>query len=334
MLSSVGHGDRDSPARWAVTPQHRCLIWGTPAGLTSFQGRRFSTVVEESERAGGSYSIERIVVDRMIPQLDDPAKARLTTYLVKSRQRGNEVPHVGQREVEEALAAAPTSVHERAMSLLEYVALRTENVGDYVVPGDVMPGALAWSESTDAEEVAFLVRYLGSRKLVLPRGKWGIEQQCVVSVEGYSLLETERTASMPYQAFVAMWFDQSMENVYEDGLRPAIEDAGYDACRVDQTQNIGKIDDQIIREIRRSRFVVADFTQGESGNRGSVYYEAGFARGHGVPVISTCREDQIKNLAFDTRQYAHIPWTNPEDLRVDLAARIGALFGEGRRPGF
>ncbi len=37
------------------------------------------------------------------------------------------------------------------------------------------------------------------------------------------------------------------------------------------------------------RFMIADFT----GHRGGVYFEAGFAHGLGIPVIWTCREDQL-----------------------------------------
>ena len=68
-------------------------------------------------------------------------------------------------------------------------------------------------------------------------------------------------------------------------LNCGIEDAGYEAVRIDEKEHTNKIDDEIIAEIRRSRFVVADFTQGKDGARGGVYYEAGFAHGLGIEVI-------------------------------------------------
>ena len=70
-----------------------------------------------------------------------------------------------------------------------------------------------------------------------------------------------------------------------EGLRRGIEDAGYQALRIDKKEDVVKIDDEIISEIRRSRFLVADFTQGNDGARGGVYFEAGFALGLGIPVI-------------------------------------------------
>jgi nucleoside 2-deoxyribosyltransferase len=90
-------------------------------------------------------------------------------------------------------------------------------------------------------------------------------------------------------------------------------------------EHINKIDDEIIAEIRRSAFVVADCT----GHRQNVYFEAGFAIGLGLRVIWTCRKDQIKDLHFDIRQYNCIDWKTPAELAKKLQFRIEALFGQG-----
>ena len=64
--------------------------------------------------------------------------------------------------------------------------------------------------------------------------------------------------------------------IFEDGFKPAIEDDNRTkAVRIDRLEHNRKIDDEIIAEIRRSRYLVADFT----GNRAGVYFEAGFALG-------------------------------------------------------
>ena len=99
--------------------------------------------------------------------------------------------------------------------------------------------------------------------------------------------------------------------------------------RIDRDPSVDKIDDAIIAEIRRSRFLIADFTHGEDGARGGVYYEAGYAHGLGIPVIFTCHKDKIDELHFDTRQYAHIVWDSPEELRTLLRDRILARIEEG-----
>ncbi len=128
-----------------------------------------------------------------------------------------------------------------------------------------------------------------------------------------------------------MWFNDSMDHIYEGGFEPAIKDAGYKPLRIDQKPHFGKIDDQVIAEIRRSRFVVADFTHGEKGARGSVYFEAGFAFGLDIPVIFTCRKDLLDDLHFDTRQYPHIAWEEGkmDEFQTELQNRIVALIGEG-----
>lgn len=126
-----------------------------------------------------------------------------------------------------------------------------------------------------------------------------------------------------------MWFDDSMVPAWENGIKPAIENTGYTPMRIDQKEHVDRIDDQIIAEIRRSRFVVADFTHGEKGVRGGVYYEAGFSHGLDIPVIFTCRKDTLEYIHFDTRQYNHISWEGPEELREKLEARIGAVIGQG-----
>ena len=149
-------------------------------------------------------------------------------------------------------------------------------------------------------------------------------------MEGYRYLaEIEHVITDSSQAFVAMWFDESMDEVWEEGFRPAIRDTGYEAVRIDRKEHLNKIDDEIIAEIRRARFLVADFTQGETGPRGGVYYEAGFAHGLNIPVIFTCRKDGLEKAHFDTRQYPHIVWETPEELRGALAKRISAVLGDG-----
>ena len=129
-----------------------------------------------------------------------------------------------------------------------------------------------------------------------------------------------------------MWFSKDTELVYKNGFRSAISEAGYKPFRIDDKQHNNKIDDEIISEIRRSKFVIADFTCGFSKDgseaiaRGGVYYEAGFAQGLGLPVIWTCREDIISHVHFDTRQYNHIVWKDTADLKEKLLNRIRATI--------
>jgi nucleoside 2-deoxyribosyltransferase len=146
----------------------------------------------------------------------------------------------------------------------------------------------------------------------------------VFTIEGLRRLDQlQRTAPNARQAFVAMWFDTSLDVAWTDGFRPGIEASQYfTAVRVDAIEHSGKIDDRIVAEIRRSGLLVADFT----GDRGGVYFEAGLAQGLGIPVIWTCRDDYTGKLHFDTRQYNHIVWKDASDIRTRLENRISATL--------
>jgi hypothetical protein len=62
-----------------------------------------------------------------------------------------------------------------------------------------------------------------------------------------------RRAASP-QAFVAMWFQESMKDAYNSGFAKVITDSGYEPLRIDRKEYEGKIDDEIIAEVRRSAF--------------------------------------------------------------------------------
>ena len=200
---------------------------------------------------------------------------------------------------------------------------------------------LRHSESANPDELMNLLDHLEERRYIRKIGlKTNPLGTCLLTVEGYKKLEEIKKPNQDStRVFVAMWFDPSMDEVWDKGIKPAIAEAGYEPVRIDQKEHMNKIDDEIIAEIRRSRLLVADFTHGKindkslhkkkRGARGGVYYEAGFAQGLGIGVIFTCREDQIDDVHFDTRQYPHIRWSRPEELKKALKNRIPALYGNG-----
>jgi hypothetical protein len=129
------------------------------------------------------------------------------------------------------------------------------------------------------------------------------------------------------RCFVAMWFDTSMAEIYSVGIEPAIKAAGYDALRIDKSEHVNRIDDEIIGQIKRSRFMVADFT----GQRRGVYFEAGMMLGLGRNVIWMCRKSEVteSNLHFDVRQFNFIDYETAIEAQERLYRRILAVEGEG-----
>ena len=89
-----------------------------------------------------------------------------------------------------------------------------------------------------------------------------------------------------------------MDETYKEGIEKAIKECGYTPMKIDEKQHLNKICDEAIGEIRRPLFVVADFTHGADGARGSVYYEAGFAHALGLPVIFSCQKDLEKTASL------------------------------------
>ncbi len=175
-----------------------------------------------------------------------------------------------------------------------------------------------------ADEFTWHIEWLKNEKLVFPTGAGPTSVQLTLSMEGWKLVQPlPRPGGVAGRCFVAMWFDDSMNEVFELGISKAVTDCGFPTpVRIDRKEHNNQITDEIMAAIRDAQFVIADF----SGNRGGVYYEAGFARGLGRPVIHCCRELDFNDRHFDTRSINHIKWSNTADLRQKLANRIKATI--------
>ena len=173
----------------------------------------------------------------------------------------------------------------------------------------------------DDTELQSYLSYLKERGFVSYQPYLGGTADCGVLIPGWQELEPMPSpGGMPGRCFVAMSFDPSLESVYHLGIKPAIGECGFSVvCMREIATNEG-ITDRIMSEIRLAQFVVADFT----GQRGGVYFEAGFARGLGREVIWACREDELERVHFDTKHFGHVVWKTPEDLRAKLAESIRA----------
>lgn len=315
-----------------------CPIWGTGHEAEGTYDPETKTYeIEESKRTFAGYKIRKSLLDLFVKRMSDSKKAQLTTWIIDQWLRVNDLPEITFGVLSDVQRKRPLPVHVRADRLLKYVSLstRSQQLGKFVHYQGIWNEMLAWSESTDQSDVRYLLDYL-EKKGWLERDPFGPEiGQNVnwrVSVEGHTRvdeLEHEERPQDSSQAFIAIWFHESMTETYENGIEPAVMEVGYEPLRIDRKEHINKIDDEIIAEIRRSRFLVADFTQGDDGARGGVYYEAGFAHGLGIPVIFTCRKDAVDTLHFDTNHYNHIVWSTPEELRDSLRNRILAVIGEG-----
>ena len=307
----------------------------------------------DSARTGGSFRITQAAAELLGEEVvrDASIRNRLTTWLIDQRSDGVPLPEVTLEIVCYVKERRALRIAERAGRLLRYLVIHAPEPGQDIVlnemdaqtaqffahGGEPPPhamshrtnlGAYAWTETNDWAAVETLLHHLELSSLILTREPFVRDQLgwriYTVTVEGYARVEEIYDSVASRQAFVAMWFDSSMIAAYEQGIAPAVASSGYDPKIINRDPTVDKIDDAIVAEIRRSKFIVADFTHGHDGPRGGVYYEAGFADGLGIPVIFTCRGDMIEKVHFDTRQRNHIVWNNPNELRQRLIERINA----------
>jgi len=240
------------------------------------------------------------------------------------------------RNLQDILELTTPPVGERAEKLIVEVERMSKFIGDTVeIPYDDFTGrkwlSVSWSQGW--EELDYLLKnYLCERAYWLneiARSNGGFH--ACITPAGYEFLEKRRQGKgNGDQGFCAMWFNEEVTTIWTDAISPAIAAAGYRPVRIDLVQHNNRIDDEILAQIRRSRFVIADFT----GQRGGVYFEAGFALGLNLPVIWAVREDSLADVHFDNRQYNFLQW-RLDDLpafRKALQNRIEATLGRGPVP--
>jgi hypothetical protein len=279
-------------------------------------------------------------------ELKPRARANISGFLRENRQFEITAANLG-----DLMKLAQPTVAEKADKLMAFLSRRFPSPGDsFEINSNAYPSPLAFFDAAgrshdmavadfhfelvavawaiDGGELTYLVNdYLTKAKgwLTCRSGF-----QFVISAAGWAFLETMRPNRASPFGFVAMNFKKELLGFYEQGLKPGIERAGYSALRIDRHEHVNRIDDEIIAQLRKSRFCVADFT----GQNQGVYFEAGFALGFNLPVVWTCAADELKSVHFDTRQYNALRWEADAlpDFTTRLANRIEAIIGKFPKP--
>jgi len=171
-----------------------------------------------------------------------------------------------------------------------------------------------------SNEMTQVLKLLIQENLLIAKDPLNPHHGLIISSKGYSQLrELKKSRKTSNQCFVAMWFADEMTDAFDNAIKPAIEykedgakDPKYKAVKIDNVEHINDINDEIIAQIRRSRFMVCDLT----GYRGGVYFEAGFAYGLGMDIIYTCRKD----------------WSNKDNLKDKEGNLVEILFDSNDKP--
>ncbi|WP_062058016.1 hypothetical protein [Cellvibrio sp. OA-2007] len=123
------------------------------------------------------------------------------------------------------------------------------------------------------------------------------------------------------QIFVIMKFgDPLLDSAYEGVIKPLGKEFDICVVRVDEIQDSGKINDQILENIAKSRLVISDL----SGERPNCYYETGFSHALGKDIILTIHKDS--DVHFDLTNYRFIKWGTEKELRDRLRERMSSML--------
>jgi hypothetical protein len=134
------------------------------------------------------------------------------------------------------------------------------------------------------------------------------------------------------KAFIAMKFKTNTGGDRSDcvtAIKNACRACGFEAQLVTEHPYNGGIVDEIIADIKRSRFVIADVTYANNG----AYWEAGYAQGLGRPVIYCIDQNWVndeggmeKASHFDVKHLNILTWNDAQQLEKDLKNRIRATI--------
>lgn len=292
----------------------QCSLCGSAEVLCSEHYDR--DVKEFGCPACGNFEITREAEQTV--QYDPEAKGLRHLISAATRQASDEkhpvtIMSANWRDLADRFAGV--TVTAKVRRLLEVLRKRSDffgNTVEFSAPRD-WPLLVA----NGPEECVAILFHAREQKLIAPTLNLTLWK---LTWDGWQTVEPIAAGAIGL-GFVAMAFSDDLKDAYQNGILAAIEDCGFQALRIDKAHFTEKICDRIIVEIRRAQFVVADFTH----QRGGVYFEAGYAHALGRIVIWTCREDDLPNLHFDTRQYPHIVWREAADLRIQLRDRLQAL---------
>lgn len=311
-----------------------CFLCGNQRASVNFTYPHYDLYKVNCEICG-TYLVNRIVVEDVLENTRfDHFKPKLSAILRERNIHKKEPIAIFMQEpfptpkfpygtLDSIINQFPKLVSDRLDRALLNLAKLSEFPGAKVnIHGKDLP--ILFVDTLDSQKRGLAFHYILKQLIndLYLEGEATTPGDFVVTPKGWSKVYELEKGQNPAsnQGFIAMWFNPEMNEVAKDGFEKAIEDAGFKSLRIDRKEHNNQIDDEIIAEIRRSKFVVCDFT----GHRGGVYFEAGFAMGLGIPVIWTCREDHSKEIHFDTRQYNHIMWNDVSDLYVKLLNRIRA----------
>ena len=293
-------------------------------GIANKSGLAVTSVTEnelsvECPRCG-HFCIEEEALGQI--RMDAKTRFAMSAWIREHQEAGIAQPTILVEQLDQIVSSFPKhGIQGKLHVLLTTLAQRTNPAETTSL---VLEEDFVLASAKSAGELRLLLNDLKDKRFINVTYK-ADRAICELTLSGWQELESsEGKNKNRAQAFVAMSFDMDLEPVWLYGIKPAIESQHYEAYKVNEDPHLDRIDEKILREIERSKFVIADVTTQKQG----VYFEAGYTLGQGIPVIWCVRDDEISKLHFDTRQFKHVIWKSPEDLRPKLSEQISGAIGK------
>jgi hypothetical protein len=208
-----------------------CYIWDTTATMPIDADG--DSVYFDSPRAGGRYKITG-TASSMLGNLDLKQKGLLTTWLCNQRRVGIDYPAVTSDIINAVKSFRPLTTTERVERALLYFNDNLR-VGDVlVIPAGLATDAdnqhayrlCALTECLNKEELIAFLKLLADMGWLNGQGNISIHRFSPSANGWFKIDELVTKLPNSTQAFVAMWFNDSTQAAYVDGIEPAIIDAG------------------------------------------------------------------------------------------------------------
>ena len=243
-------------------------------------------------------------IDRLLDSAAPSVGARAEELLV---ELGSKYPDIGEG-ITNTIPLLTSIVEDIESGNFETKLLKSDEAKELI---QLLP--ITWS--TTVQELEYLLmEYLVSNSAFLEHVTGQVYR---ITPKGWERINSLANQSLnSKQGFVAMDFSEDLKHIYFNGIKLGFEGTRYSPKIMHDHHHNNWIADEIMVQIRRSRFVIADVTK---QNRG-VYFEAGFALGLGIPVVWICNKKEFKKRHFDTAQINTIKYS--EDDLPSLAKAL------------
>ena len=269
----------------------------------------------------GEFFISRTLKINLGYESNKIHNSKISSYICEQNKLFNNVPELLTTNLDKIISQREKTIKEKFDCFMKTISnLNTGQIYQfnfnhcYIYDDNEL--GIFYQKALDNKYInGTIQKYLDGLLLMMYQG---------ICFDGLEYIESlAQTNENSKNVFVAFHFTKELKEIFDNDVKEIVEELGLNYIRVSSstTDTNKTINDEIIGKIKSSKIVIADFT----GQRNSVYFEAGFALGLNIPVIWTCKKEEEKELSFDTRQYPHTLWETKEDLKEQLRNRIKAI---------